>query len=75
MLSGLSIFISITLVPQLKSFLPVSASNSLSAIILIGYADFIKEYWWAVILFLVLAGFFIKYLWDNNREKLMEADI
>ncbi len=71
MLSGLSIFISITLVPQLRSFLPPSASNSLSAIILIGYADFIKEYWWAVILFLATAVFFIKYLWDNNREKLM----
>jgi type IV pilus assembly protein PilC len=73
MLSGLSIFISITLVPQLKSFLPPSASNSLSAIILIGYSNFIKEYWWAVILFLVTAAFFIKYLWDNNREKLMET--
>ena len=73
LLSGLSIFISITLVPQLRSFLPPSASHSLSAIILIGYADFIKEYWWAVILFLVAAVFFIKYLWDNNREKLMET--
>ena len=72
MLSGLSIFISITLVPQLRSFLPPSANNGLSAIILIGYADFIKEYWWAVILFLATAVFFIKYLWDNNREKLME---
>jgi len=73
MLTGLSIFISITLVPQLRSFLPLSASHSLSATILIGYADFIKEYWWAVILFLVGAMFFIKYLWDNNREKLMET--
>jgi len=72
MLSGLSIFISVTLVPQLRSFLPPSASNGLSAIILIGYADFIKEYWWAVILFLATAVFFVKYLWDNNREKLME---
>jgi type IV pilus assembly protein PilC len=72
MLSGLSIFISITLVPQLRSFLPPSASHGLSAIILIGYADFIKEYWWVIILFLATAVFFIKYFWNNNREKLME---
>jgi len=71
LLSGLSIFISITLVPQLRSFLPPSVRHSLSAIILIGYADFIKEYWWAVIVFLAAAVFFIKYLWNNNREKLM----
>ncbi len=73
MLSGLSIFISINLVPQLRTFLPPSASNTLSAAILVGYADFIKEYWWVVILFLAGMGFFIKYLWDNNREKLMET--
>jgi type II secretory pathway component PulF len=73
MLTGLSIFISMTLVPQLRTFLPPSASNTLSAVILIGYADFIKEYWWAVILFLATAVFLIKYLWDNNREKLMET--
>jgi len=73
MLTGVSIFISITLVPQLRAFLPPSASNSLSAIILIGYADFIKEYWWAVILFLAGGIFFIKYFWNNNRERLMET--
>jgi len=72
MLSGLSIFISITLVPQLKLFLPPSASNSLSAAILVGYASFIRKYWWAVILLSVCGISFIKYLWDNNREKLME---
>jgi len=55
----------------LRSFLPPSVRHSLSAIILIGYADFIKEYWWAVIVFLAAAVFFIKYLWNNNREKLM----
>jgi type IV pilus assembly protein PilC len=73
MLSGLSVFISINLVPQLKTFLPPSADKSLSATILIGYADFIKNYWWAVILFLVWLILGIKYLWDHNREKLMEA--
>jgi type IV pilus assembly protein PilC len=72
MLSGLSIFVSITLVPQLKSFLPPSASNSVSAIILIGYSNFIKEYWWIVILFSAITVFFIKYFWDHNRKKLME---
>jgi len=73
MLSGLSVFISMTLVPQLRSFLPLSASHSLSAIILIGYANFIKEYWWSMIVFLMMLVFFVKYFWDNNRERLMEA--
>ena len=73
MLSGLSVFISINLVPQLKTFLPPSADKSLSAAILIDYAGFIKGYWWAVLLFLAWIIFFIKYLWDNNREKLMEV--
>ncbi len=73
MLSGLSVFISITLVPQLKSFLPPSAQSNLSAIILINYADFIKGYWWALILCLTSAVFIIKYLWDNKREELMQT--
>jgi len=72
MLSGLTVFISLTLVPQLKSFLPISATQSLSAVILIGYSDFIKEYWWAAILFIAAFLFSVKYLWDNNREKLMK---
>jgi type II secretory pathway component PulF len=71
LLTGLSIFISITLVPQLKIFLPSSASNSLSAIILIGYSNFIKDSWWACLIFLVITVFFIKYFWDNYNEKLM----
>jgi len=73
MLSGLSVFISMTLVPQLRSFLPPSAHNTLSAIILIGYADIIKEYWWAVILFLAAAVFAVQCLWVTRRDKLMEA--
>lgn len=73
MLTGLSIFISVTLVPQLRSFLPPSTQKSLSAAILIGYAGFIKKYWWAVIVFLAAGVFFIKYFWDTHREKLMET--
>jgi len=72
MLTGLSIFISMTLVPQMRAFLPPSTQN-LSAIILIGYSDFIKEYWWVVILFLGLLMYLIKYLWGTHREKLMET--
>ncbi|MBF0511636.1 MAG: type II secretion system F family protein, partial [Candidatus Omnitrophica bacterium] len=72
LLSGLSIFISISLVPQLKTFLPQSATHSLSAVILIGYADFIKIYWWVALLFLTGAVVFIKYAWDHHREKLMK---
>lgn len=73
LLTGLSIFISLELVPLLKTCLSASSRNSLSAKILIGYAGFIKGYWWAI--FLCLAGvvWFIKYLWDNYREKLMET--
>jgi type II secretory pathway component PulF len=73
MLTGLSIFISIKLVPQLRNFLPSGSKNSLSAAVLIGYADFIKDYWWAAILFLAGLVFFIKYLWDNYRENLMKT--
>jgi len=73
MLSGLSVFIAMTLVVPLRSILPLSSVNSLSAIILIGYADFIKEYWWVVIVLFATMIFFIKYFWDNNREKLMNA--
>jgi len=72
MLSGLSVFISIILVPQLKSFLPSTKDKSLSADILIGYACFIREYWWLVILFMAAAIILIKYLWDHCRDKLME---
>jgi len=73
LLTGLTIYISMTLVPQLKSFLPPSAHQSLSAIILIGYSNFIKQYWWGIILILMILLFFIKFLWDNCKEKLMEA--
>jgi len=73
LLTGLSIFVSIKLVPQLRTFLPLSSRHSLSAIILIGYANFIKEYWWATILLLTGLVFFIKYFCDNYREKLMKA--
>ena len=73
LLTGLSIFISVTLVPQLRSFLPASASNNLSAIILIGYSNFIKEYWWVAILLIISSPFIIRYFWNNNRDKLMET--
>jgi len=72
LLSGLSVWISLTLVPQMKSFLPPSASQNLSAIILIGYADFIKQYWWVVILSIAGIVWLIKYLWDNSRDSLMK---
>ncbi|MBF0570450.1 MAG: type II secretion system F family protein [Candidatus Omnitrophica bacterium] len=73
LLTGLSIFISIKLVPLLKAFLPSGSGNSLSAMILVGYAGFIKEYWWVVISCLVTAVFLIKHLWHNYSERLMEV--
>ena len=72
LLTGLSVFISIKLVPLIRALLPPGSKNSLSAVILIGYARFIKEYWWATLGCFVGVGFFIKHLWDNYREKLME---
>jgi len=71
LLTGLSIFIAIKLVPLLKSCLPASSRNSLSAQILIGYSVFIKEYWWALLLCIAIVIWLYKYLWDNYREQLM----
>jgi type II secretory pathway component PulF len=73
LLTGLSIFISLELVPLLKTCLSASSRNSLSAKFLIGYAGFIKGYWWAVLLSLGGALWLFKYLWDNYREKLMKT--
>ena len=73
LLTGLSIFIAIKLVPLLKSCLPANSRNSLSAEILIGYSGFIKEYWWVVLLCIAAVVWLYKYLWDNYREQLMET--
>lgn len=73
MLTGLSIFISLKLVPLLKSFIIPGAKKSLSAIMLIGYANFIREDWWLLLLtifsLIYLAGCF----WRNYRERFMET--
>ena len=71
LLTGLYIFISLKLVPLLRTFMPPGSQHNLSATILIGYAGFIKEYWWAVLLCLAGVGFFTKHLWDNYKEELM----
>jgi type II secretory pathway component PulF len=72
LLTGLSLFISIKLVPLLKVFLPSGHRSSLSAMMLLGYADFIKEYWWISLLCFAGVVVLIKHLRDNYREKLME---
>ncbi|MDE1920141.1 MAG: type II secretion system F family protein [Candidatus Omnitrophica bacterium] len=71
MLSGLSVFISLKLVPELKTFLPACASHNLSAIILISYAAFIKQYWWAILVLIAVGGFTVQYLWNIHKERLM----
>ena len=71
-LTGVSVYNSVTLVPQLKQFLPTSASHNFYAVILIGYSNFIKEDWCWVLIGVLGILYFIKYLWDNNRERLME---
>lgn len=73
LLSGLSVFISISLAPELKTFFPTCAHPNLAAEVLIGYADFIKRYWWGIFLGLGGAMVPMKYLWDNYREKFMET--
>lgn len=72
LLTGLSIFISIKLVPLMKVLLPLGAKNSLSAIILIGYASFIKKYWGETLLIILGGVFSIKQLDNNYRERLIE---
>jgi len=71
MLIGLSIFISLKLVPQLKAFLPEQSCNSLSARLIIDYAYFIKDYWWLSILLPTALIILVKYYWNNHKENLM----
>jgi len=71
LLTGLSVFISLKLVPLLKTLLPAGSNNTLSAKILMGYAGFIKDFWWVVLIGLVGLVFLVKHLWSNYREGLM----
>jgi len=71
LLTGLSVFISIKLVPLLRSFSAPGPGNSLSASILIGYAHFVRAYGWAFIAALAAIGWMTKSFWDNYRENLM----
>jgi len=73
LLTGLSVFMSLKLVPLLKAFLPPGSRKSLSAAILMGYAGFIREYWWAVLISMAAVVWVIKYFVDNHREKFMVA--
>ena len=71
LLTGLSVFISLKLVPMLKTFMPSGPKDNLSAEILISYASFMKEDWWVVLLGTISVMFLFKYLWGKQREKLM----
>jgi len=73
LLTGLSIFISLKLVPLLRSILPSGSKSSLSAMILMGYAAFIKQYWWFVFILLGVMVYFFIYLRDNHKERLMSV--
>jgi len=72
LLTGLSIFIALKLVPLLKALTPSASRNSLSAGLLMGYAGFIKESWWIVLAGFMGAALAVKYFRENHREKLME---
>jgi len=71
LLTGLSVFISIKLVPLLKAFLPPGTRKGFAALLLIGYAGFIKDYGWTLLAGLAGAAVLIKHLRDNHRERLM----
>ena len=64
-----SIVISITLVPQLSSILPVSSRESLSAKFIIGYALLMQSSWWMVlILFVALIIIGVK-IWEYKKAQ------
>jgi type II secretory pathway component PulF len=63
-----SIIISINLVPQLGKILPTAATNNIQTKLLLSYAVFMKSYWWAACLLLVLFIAGIHYLWTEHKE-------
>lgn len=73
LLTGLSIFISIKLVPLMRSFLPPSARDGFTARMLIDYAAFIRNEGWMVILFLIALGFGLKHGWRQYQDQCMEV--
>ena len=68
-LTVFSIYICMNLIPKLA---PLFQHANASTSFLINYANFVKNYWWLIVLGILGLGAFIKYAWDNNRDNLME---
>jgi type II secretory pathway component PulF len=64
-----SIIISINLVPQLGKILPPSETNNISTKLLLSYAMFMKNYWWAACFSPVLFIAGIHYLWTEQKGR------
>lgn len=67
-----SIVISIKLVPQLSLILPPQAEGNPSANFIIGYASFMRSYWWMALIFLLTIIFGFIQIWENQKALLMK---
>jgi type II secretory pathway component PulF len=66
-----SVIISIKLVPQLGFLIPENQRDSLSIKLFLSYGHFMQDYWWTLILCLLLIGAGFWYLWKLNKDKLI----
>ena len=67
-----SVVISMELVPQLGFLISEKEMNSFSMRLLDVYSNFMKSYWWLMIIILVTALIGLWYTWHLNRDKLMK---
>ena len=67
-----SIVISIKLVPQLSSILPVQADENIPARFIIAYAAVMRSYWWMALLGLVAVVLAIIKIWEYKKDRLMK---
>jgi len=67
-----SIVISIKLVPQLNSILPLQSQDNLSARFIVGYADFMQSYWWVVLIIVLAAISILIKIWEYKRFLFMK---
>jgi len=67
-----SIVISIELVPPLNSILPAQQTDNLSGKFIIGYAAFMRSYWWIALMGLIVAGLALIKMWEYKKDRLMK---
>jgi type II secretory pathway component PulF len=71
-LTAASIVISIKLVPQLGAIIPAQAGENLSTRFIIGYAAFMRSYWWVVFIVLITAVLALIKIWEYKKIELMK---